>query len=492
MSYYKKQHKLNPRLMGRGVLIVGGGLMQVPLIERALMHNMRVHVIDMNENAPGVALIPKENFIHASIGDKMIAQRSLLRHLEREISKYQTQTRPLRQKNYHHELNSPPQNQGITATESPLSPETEPNVNNYGHIECVLTVGTDYTATVAILNETLKSFYKKATLRIDQSALLLPNVKHLSVAEAITASHKVQMRKRLAQYDIAQPKFFPLETNMISSIERTVLEAEKFLGAYPYVLKPVDAMGARGVKRIEDRDVLLKSLSESLAYSHLKTLILEEYLSGAELSIDAIIANGEVYVRGIAERKIEYPPYFVETGHMMPCMNISEQEITVAISQFKKAIRALNIVTGAAKGDIKLSGGTAYIGEIAARLSGGFMSGWTTALHLGVDMMQAILEVSFALTPTTLDPLPESDRSVVCEWALLPGTGEIKEIAGITAARAIPGVADLFIHIKEGDTLHSPENNLMKAGNVIIQAATLAENQQIFKRVNETLRFIFK
>ena len=45
--------------------------------------------------------------------------------------------------------------------------------------------------------------------------------------------------------------------------------------------------------------------------------------------------------------------------------------------EFEKGVKALGLSWGAAKGDVKYSRGRAVIGEIASRLSGGYMSGWT-------------------------------------------------------------------------------------------------------------------
>ena len=51
-----------------------------------------------------------------------------------------------------------------------------------------------------------------------------------------------------------------------------------------------------------------------------------------------------------------------------------------AVDVFKQAIRAIGINIGAAKGDVKITKDGAKIVEIAARLSGGFMSGSDAAM----------------------------------------------------------------------------------------------------------------
>ncbi len=460
----------NAKLSGRGILVVGGGIMQVPLILCAQAHNMHVCVMDRNPQAPGVQLVPQAQFIPASIGEREAARRALVNHLERGAHQaYKTIAR-----------NQPVEIGRISAHKAPTVQGTSSNTQ--GRLECAVTVGNDYTPTVAVLNATLKSLYANP---IPGISVPPPT---LSLSDARTASHKILMRNCLAAAGLAQPRYMALENMAAGSALKLVPQIEKQL-SYPLVLKPADSMGSRGVKRIDNRASLTTSLQESLAFSRSNALILEEYLPGPELSIDAIVHNGEIFIRGIAERIIAYPPYFVETGHTLPPSNISAVQQQAACALFKQAILALGIENGAAKGDLRIYRGKAYIGEVAARLSGGYMSGWTTPLHLGCNLMQALLETSFGIKPSSLEAWEPAKRPIVCERALITEPGMVMDISGVANAANIQGVAALFIHIKKGDTVHKPQNNLMKAGNVLICAKTLAANEAIFKQVTQTVKF---
>ena len=72
------------------------------------------------------------------------------------------------------------------------------------------------------------------------------------------------------------------------------------------------------------------------------------------MSIDAVVYNGEITITGIADRIIEYPPHFVETGHTMPSQLPKEQQDS-ACEIMKAGIKALGITMGCAKGDIKFT-----------------------------------------------------------------------------------------------------------------------------------------
>ena len=47
-------------------------------------------------------------------------------------------------------------------------------------------------------------------------------------------------------------------------------------------------------------------------------LIIEEFMEGPELSLDALVFDGRIEVTGIADRIIQRAPYFVEVGHTLP------------------------------------------------------------------------------------------------------------------------------------------------------------------------------
>ncbi len=60
---------------------------------------------------------------------------------------------------------------------------------------------------------------------------------------------------------------------------------------YPLVVKPVDSNGSKGVKKVFSHDDLQKSLEMAFSYSLSGDVIIEEYKSGEELSVD-------IYVEG--------------------------------------------------------------------------------------------------------------------------------------------------------------------------------------------------
>jgi len=289
--------KKKERTVKKTILIIGGGLLQMPAILTAKKMGLQVIVTDYNPDALGMR-------------DADIPIVMSTRDIEGSVR--------------------------IAKAQNELTP-----------ISGVLTVGTDASMAVAAV----------------ANALNLPGIKF---DDAEAATNKIKMRMRFKEHGVPSPNFLPVWS--LSDAKK----AGKIL-KFPIVIKPSDNMGARGVMRVDNFNQLADAFKFSKGASPSGELIMEEFMEGPELSIDAIIYNSEITITGIADRIIEYPPFFIETGHNMPS-SLPRDTQDAACHVMKLGIRALGIDVGAAKGDIKITRDGPMIGELAARRSGGFMS----------------------------------------------------------------------------------------------------------------------
>jgi biotin carboxylase len=328
-------------------------------------------------------------------------------------------------------------------------------------LHAVFTAGTDFSAAVAYL----------------AAELGLPGI---PLEAALNASIKSRMREAFRKHSVPSPNFVVTgDAQAASALLRGL--------SYPLVVKPVDSMGARGCMRVDSGEELEAAVSDSVFHSRSGQAIIEEYVEGPEFSIDALVWRGKITVCGLADRHIFFPPYFVEMGHTMPSEH-SPDELAEVLRVFELGVRALGIDNGAAKGDIKLGkDGKGRVGEIAARLSGGYMSGWTFPYSSGVDLTRAAILMALGSDPGDLLPR-KADTAAERAWISIPG--RVKRVEGLDRVRAMPGVREVFPRSKPGDDVVFPRNNVEKCGNVIAvssdrdeavrQARTAAANVLLF------------
>lgn len=284
-----------------------------------------------------------------------------------------------------------------------------------------------------------------------------------SLDSAVKASDKLAMRACFADAGLPSPRCIGVDTGNVARVDQLLADAAITL---PVVVKPVDNMGARGCVRVDTRSSLASACADAISYSRSGRAIVEQYMDGPEFSLEALVFDGEFHMTGFADRHIRFPPYFVEMGHTIPseCSGDDRERI---VSVFRLGAEALGLSHGVAKGDIKLTERGPMIGEIAARLSGGYMSGWTFPYSSGIDLTAAALSLAVGERPGSLEP---GGIRVCAEraWISIPGT--VASVHGLDIARGMPGVCDVFPRAGEGDSVSFPRNNVEKCGNCLAVA----------------------
>lgn len=331
------------------------------------------------------------------------------------------------------------------------------------NLKAVFTAGTDFSANAAY------------------AACQLGFASH-SYEACVNATDKALMRQCFRNARVPSPHFILLEKKYVANtLSPSLVSSLKF----PYVVKPVDNMGARGCRMVRNRDELFVAVDEALKYSRSGRALLEEYMDGQEFSIDALIYDGTFTITGFADRHISFAPYFVELGHTMPTTIPCEKYLALA-KTFAQGAKALGLSRGAAKADIKWTKDGPMIGEIAARLSGGYMSGWTFPYSSDLNLTEQAMEIALGRRPETLenfrfpldiDGAPFKMFAYNCArsaaeraWISIPGI--VKEVLNLDEAAKIQGARDIFPRAMAGDRVVFPKNNVEKCGNVIAVAAT--------------------
>lgn len=312
-------------------------------------------------------------------------------------------------------------------------------------VDGVVTAGTDVSKTVSYVAEKM-------------SLIGVP------MEVAIATTNKYEMRQKLSRAGIEVPNFIQIDS---LDLAFDWLKDQP----YPLVIKPVDSMGARGVKKIATFEELNNQFDRSMQFSRSKKVILEEYMSGPEVSVDTIVYEGKVHMITIADRIIEGDPYFIEKGHNLP-NQLSQDQINDIEEMVRKAIHAMGITLGPSKFDMKITKNGARVGEMTSRLSGGFHSQYTENLSCGKNSMKAVIDIALGKELALEDVEAKWNRSAV-ERSIIPNPGRIVEISGIDQALKIKGVYKIFQMKKIGDIMEPVISNIGKAAHIITEGANL-------------------
>ncbi|MDO4869030.1 MAG: ATP-grasp domain-containing protein [Bacillota bacterium] len=172
---------------------------------------------------------------------------------------------------------------------------------------------------------------------------------------------------------------------------------------FPAMMKPVDSQGQRGCFRVDSREDIIAHFATSLDYSKEKKVIIEEFVDGPEVSVNAYLQGGELRFAIVSDRYVfdEYPGGIIKK-HMIPSTFTNADASAESIDLTFRAAKAVGAYDGPVYAQIKIDrDGHPKLLEIAPRLDGCHM--WNLIKHYcGADLLDAtfthLLDGSAVLT----------------------------------------------------------------------------------------------
>jgi biotin carboxylase len=160
---------------------------------------------------------------------------------------------------------------------------------------------------------------------------------------------------------------------LVTSVDEALAAAERI--GYPVVLKPRALAASLGVVRVDNPD----ELAQRYGFAHDTTVpgawhydvvvLVEEYLTGPEISVDSAVHAGRVLPMFVARKEVGYPPYFEEVGHV-----VDAQDPLLTDPQLLRILQdthtALGFTDGMTHAELKLTPDGPKVIEVNARLGG--------------------------------------------------------------------------------------------------------------------------
>lgn len=286
--------------------------------------------------------------------------------------------------------------------------------------------------------------------------------------QAVLATNKHQMRKAFEKAKAPSPKSYCFE----NAGEAWTCYCDEFMG--DGILKPSRNSGSRGVNIIH-KNITAGKFEElferSMSESRDKSVMLEQFVSGPEFSVEIIVWDGQVNVLTVTDKKTTGSPYFVELGHNQPSC-FPKETVEVVKSSAIAGVKALGVNNCACHAEVKISDTSIkvepYLMEVGARLGGDFISTELTHLSTGIDMVEAAIDCALGIKPC-LKPTNKSQG--VCIRYFCPKPGKLKNISN-TEVLGNPHVYQWELYHKVGDIIPEVTNSLCRSGHLIVTEKT--------------------
>lgn len=307
-------------------------------------------------------------------------------------------------------------------------------------------------------------------------ALGLPGI---SPEVALRSNNKWLMKQRWLKDGIATP--YAEEVQSLTEA-RAVLKKVGF----PAMVKALDNAASRGTRRIDSESELEGALEDAKKHSTTKTALIEQFVEGEEQSVEHIVHRGRHHRFGVVDRHFRFKPFAIEVGHTNPTLRpAAEQEALHELT--RAAADSLGIDFGPYKSDTIWTAKGPMILELPARLSGGFHSQYTTPLATGMDPIRSALRLAVGMDFDPADAAAHLHRTAVCE-AVFPAPGRVVSISGLEEARALPGVAHIFLLVGVGSTIEPYRHCAHRVCYIITTGETPREARRAFECARDTLK----
>jgi len=317
------------------------------------------------------------------------------------------------------------------------------------HVDGILTMGTDQPVlTVACVAERLN----------------LPRLISPEVAKNVT--NKKNMKLKFAQYDIPTPEFAFIHRQF----EKTQIDHL----TPPYVVKPIDSQGQRGIFKCQTIEEVRLRMPEVLSFSRADEILIESFYENDEITVSGWIEDDVVTILTVTDRlTFRYDePLGVCTAHHGPSKHMSFYHTQIkAITE--KICHGFDIKKGPIYFQYLIGNEGIKVNEIACRIGGAYED-VTIPWYAGIDILQRNIEVIIDypqmdknILKKEIDILKEEERCFQTDLFFCH-PGKIAEMQSLEQIMQYDFVLQAGYYYNVGDEIISVKNASQRAGYLIV------------------------
>jgi carbamoyl-phosphate synthase large subunit len=255
------------------------------------------------------------------------------------------------------------------------------------------------------------------------------------------------------------------------------------------IIKPIDSQSSRGVFTIRSREELFSKVGETLSYSNReKSFLVEEYIDGAEFTIDGLMVNGHHYPLCISVKEM-YPQNPNVSRMQSYSYHSSRYNYDDLRAANKKLYELAGLPIGLTHAEYKFHNGRFYLIEAGARGGGSNLSGKIVPFMSDIDNYDYLIREALGL-PVDEDKLNRhvfSESKYVVMRFFDFGEGTVERVDGKEFLCSHPMLLDYQLNVKPGDVLKNPKYGRLRPGHFIIggegEDAVRAEAEKIISMV---------
>ncbi len=310
---------------------------------------------------------------------------------------------------------------------------------------------------------------------------------HNPPSAARLSRRKDLARARLAQAGLPVPRHWQL--NLALPLGPQIEQV-----AYPCVAKPLALSASRGVIRANNpadlisacariQGILTREAPRDPEERH--TVLVEAFVHGPEVALEGLLRDGELRVLALFDKPDPMDgPFFEETYYITPSrLPVAHQQ--AVRRRVAQACAAYGLREGPVHAELRISGGDAWIMEVASRTIGGECA---RLLKFGTGHGLEDLVLAQAMgRPLDAEAAPGGAGVLMIP---IPRAGILRRVEGVLAARRVPYIEDLEISLREGYELVPLPESSRYLGFVFSKAPTAGDAEQALRSAHSRLNVV--
>jgi len=328
--------------------------------------------------------------------------------------------------------------------------------------------------------------YNITHVATDQTDVAVPTVAFIAEEMGLTGigyetslrfTNKHEMRRSLnGKLDSSMPEY-----KFFSSGKEAKQYCAKLDDTRGFIVKPINSQGSKGVAVLNEDHT--NSIDQAVKESGGQGIIIEQFISGPEYSVESFVHEGEIHHLALA-KKFHYDsnPCLDLRNTFLGDVERSLEKTIFALNE--KVIQTLGLSMGNTHAEYKVENGQVYLIEIAARGAGGSIASKIIPYLTDFNPLESLLkQMSGELDEIEYKNYRE--RFATLKFFDFPN-GRVKRVQ-FDRERTKKLMA-FHLELQPGDKIKTPRNSNERHGYFIVHGssrqATIELEKQIEKSVN--------
>ncbi|MBO4332033.1 MAG: ATP-grasp domain-containing protein [Paludibacteraceae bacterium] len=325
----------------------------------------------------------------------------------------------------------------------------------------------------------------------DQSDFAVPTVAYIaehlglkgnSVTTAEIFTNKHRQREFCKENGLKVPAF---------NLLKCLADADKIGFALPWIVKPTDSQGSRGISVITDKAQLPAAYADALKYSKKGEVIVEEYFQGSEVVCEGCVIEGKYYNFAFADRT-----YFNLEGKFIPSSTVFPSNIPCGVKndilrQEACIAKLANASFGIVHSEYLYNGqGDFRLVETALRGGGVYISSHLIPLTIGIDPTNLLLDYLVSGTEKVMEVLDKKkEHGSAGYFCFYLENGLVDKVEGIDLVKSNPNVVMAEVdEVKAGYRYPGLEHKGFRKGPFLVKGNSRTDVEKIYRWITDNYK----